>query len=171
MVTGETLLQANSTIIAGLLIFLTISSITDYSLLTPYPNKYEYTGSGKPKEAADKFDQLLIMSNNHSAAVNKTHILMLFAILVSPFAISSIAIVCGFTNVSKLLITVGFAVVIGFGALTAYFQYQMAQDIFHSIEVKDRELRGIIQELEAPPKNNNTISNINPSGALLRNGS
>lgn len=97
------------------------SSITDFSLLTPYPNEYNYNESGKPREAADRFNEILNMGHNLDAALNKTHTPAVFAILVSHFAMSSIAIICGLSKVSKILMAVGFAVIVDFGATISLF--------------------------------------------------
>jgi hypothetical protein len=98
------------------------SSITDFSLLTPYPNEYNYNESGKPREAANRFNEILNMGHNLDAALNKTHTPGVFAILVSHFAMSSIAIICGLSKVSKILMAVGFAVIVDFGAQYPYFK-------------------------------------------------
>lgn len=97
MVSADSLLQVNSIIIAGLFIFLTISSITNYPIL--FSQVQENQGITK-------------IGKNIVSLIDRLTVLVIFFVLVSLFSISSIQILRDNMHSAKYLTKGGFIIIL-----------------------------------------------------------
>jgi len=126
VVSQETLLQVNCTIIAGLLVFLTISSLVEPLFFSPRADEYT-ENNGSTGKMPDKSNENVMIRGIYISQLNKIMTIFSFTILIFPFAISSILILLGKPKWAPPTTAVGLLGLMVIGVALVTVQYHLSE--------------------------------------------